>query len=223
MRSVVHRSIPSSPLPTHRHLVAPGYWKTLSVEELIESCREGGHAAFDEFRRRYDRLVFRMAWRLTGNSSDAEDIAQEAFIRIYQGLASFQNIATLPAWIHRIVGNLHINRHRSRLPWLTMSLQSLSVGGREMLLSIPDRDAPSPQTCAEVSERESIIQEAVSGLPDFHRRPIALYYFEERSYEEISQVMQIPIGTVRSRLHRARLAMRKSLDSQENRACLLAA
>ena len=103
---------PISSLPLYRESMGTSNRDALSADELIATCREGDHAAFDELRRRYSGIVLRTAFKLSGNWSEADDIAQEAFIRMFRGVRSLKSAATMPAWLYRVVRNVFIDRYR---------------------------------------------------------------------------------------------------------------
>ena len=223
MQSATYGASDSTTMAVRRRTAGNGHWTALSAEELVAFCRMGDRIAFDELKRRYDRPVLGMAFNLVGNSTDAEDIAQEAFVRIFRAVGSIRNAVTLPAWIHCVVRTAFLDHIRARSRKSALSLETLLQGGGEKYLLAPELQSLSPHVCAEKRERRSIVQRAICDLPDHLREPVALYYCQERTYEEIAATMHIPVGTVKSRLNRGRHALRKLLDSESDRICLLAA
>jgi RNA polymerase sigma-70 factor (ECF subfamily) len=187
---------------------------TLSDEKLIEKCRQDDHTAFDVLIKRYERPIYHLAYRLAGNYDDAHDIAAETFLRIYRAIGTFQCAITLPAWINRIVANVFYDtrRHAHRHP--AVSLDALVEKTGDTLLTADSRSEASPENHAEENERKSILNEAIQALPEYQRLMVTLFHSEGRTYEEIADIMRIPVGTVKSRLNRARLALRERLSPQ---------
>lgn len=205
---------PGIPAIAVRQYLSPEQYGSLTDEQLINRCRLGEKAAFDALIGRYERPIFHLAYRLAGNYDDAHDIAAETFLRIYRSIGTFQCAITLPAWINRIVANVFFDtrRHAHRHP--SVSLDALvEKAGDAMLQAAPDTH-DSPQVHVEDQERRAILAQAVSTLPDYQRMMVTLFHSEGRTYEEIADIMSIPVGTVKSRLNRARLALREKLAPQ---------
>jgi len=182
--------------------------------ELVERCKSGEREAYDELMRRHQDRVFNVVYRCVGNHEDASDIAQEVFIRAFRAIEGFQGQAALSTWLHRIAINEVIN-HRRR------------AGAKRKIRTVPiERNNPDseghgsddpPDTSTEPSrvmvekEREQLIQEAIDSLDDDHRTVVVLKDIEGYRYEEIAEIIGCPRGTVKSRLHRARLELREKL------------
>lgn len=179
--------------------------------KLIERCRNGDREAFDELVLRYEKQAYNLAYRLTGNYDDASDVVVEAFVRAFQGLHTFRGDANFGTWLHRVVVNTFLdlrkrNKHRQHI-----SLEEqMEVDGDILTRQIEDT-APGPQELIEAQERADVLQQAINQLPHDRRILIVLYHFENLSYEEIAQILKMPVGTVKSRLNRARLALREIL------------
>lgn len=188
--------------------------ESLSDEKLIEKCKLGDRAAFDTLIKRYERPIYHLAYRLSGNYDDAHDIAAETFLRIYRAIGTFQCAITLPAWINRIVANVFYDtrRHAHRHP--SVSLDALVEKTGDALLNSDVKSIASPEGHAEENEKKRILGEAIEALPDYQRTMVTLFHSEGRTYEEIADIMAIPVGTVKSRLNRARLALRERLQPQ---------
>lgn len=186
--------------------------ESLSDQQLIEKCRDEDRAAFDVLIRRYERPIYHLAYRLAGNHDDAHDIAAEAFLRIYRAIGTCQYAVTLPAWINRIVANVFFDmrRHSHRHP--AVSLDALAEKTGDAVFASQDTASVSPEKHAEEGERRRILNSAISTLPDYQRTMVTLFHNEGRTYEEIADIMEIPVGTVKSRLNRARLALREKLQ-----------
>lgn len=180
-------------------------------ERLIAKIRNGDRDAFDVLIKRYDRQINSLAYRLSGNYDDAQEVVSEAFLRISMNLHSVKHAVTLKAWINRIVVNVFINsrRHSKRRP--ATSLDALHEKAGDLVLNDERGTQFAPDKHVEANERKMILNRAISALPEFQRMLVTLFHNEGRTYEEISQSLAIPIGTVKSRLNRARLALRDSL------------
>lgn len=184
---------------------------SLSDEQLVERCRHNDRAALDVLIKRYERPIYGLAYHLTGNYDDANDIAAETFVRICRGIGTFQHAVTLRAWLNRIVVNVFHDTCRSTRRKPAISLEALVAKSGEALLAEENSTTVSPQRHAEENERKAILSEAINTLPRVQRRMIRLFHHEERSYEEIAELMDVPVGTVKSRLNRARAALREVL------------
>lgn len=186
---------------------------------LVLRCRSNDAEAFDEIVRRYQDCVYRYIVRMTGPGPDAEDLAQETFVRAFGAIGSFEGRASLRTWLLRIATNKCIDhRRRSRKPTTTPTHLSDLAAPDGTPLDIPDT-APGPSDLLERDELGGIIGAAVDHLPDKLRAVLILFDVEGLAYEEIAQVLQVPVGTVKSRLFHAReslrLALRPYLMGQE--------
>lgn len=187
---------------------------SLTDEKLIEQCRAGRREAFDVLIKRYERPIYHLAYRLSGNYDDAHDIAAETFLRIFRAIGTFQYAVTLPAWINRIVANVFYDTRRHAYRHPSVSLDALVEKAGDSLLTSEKTSSKSPHEQAEENERKSILNRAIRSLPDYQRMMVTLFHSEGRSYDEIADIMKIPVGTVKSRLNRARLALRERLMPQ---------
>ncbi|MGQ9526064.1 MAG: sigma-70 family RNA polymerase sigma factor [Armatimonadota bacterium] len=183
-------------------------------KRLVERCVRGDNEAFNELVKRFERQVYNLAYRLTGNHDDAEDVASEAFVRAYNAIRRFRGDCALSTWLYRIVTNVYLDERKRRTAHPYSSLEEyLEVQDGQIKRQIEDT-SPSPDEAAERSERASALQAAISSLPEFQRIMIVLYHVQELPYEEIAQILNMPVGTVKSRLNRARRALRDRLIAQ---------
>ncbi len=197
--------IPSNPVQDHE-LDGP----------LIARARAGDGDALDELVVRYQDRVFNMAYRILGNREDALDTAQEIFITVFKTLHRFEERARFSTWLYRVTVNRcrdELRRRATRKHARPRSLDAARAadeenGGR----ADPPARGPSPPELAIAGEASARIQEAIDGLPDDTREVMVLRDMEDCSYEEIADILAIPVGTVRSRLHRARSLMRDALQ-----------
>ncbi len=180
--------------------------------QLVERCKRGDRDAFDELMRRHERKVYNFAFRLTGNYDEANDIAAETFVRVYTRIQSFRGDSAFLTWLFRIVTNVFLDARKRRRSRPSESLEQLVEADDRALARQAEDASVSPQAELERRERDTILQRAIAGLPEYQRAMILLYHVEGMSYEEIAAAMDLPIGTVKSRLNRARLALRHALE-----------
>ncbi len=180
--------------------------ETRRAEELVERTLQGELGAFDELVGMYEKRVYNLALRLTRTSADAEDAAQEAFLRAFRGLKSFRRGASFFTWLYRIAANCAITgvRSRARRAKVETALVSPQEGANP---DPPDREAETPPEAAAREERVNLVREAVASLSPEHRTVVVLRDMEGLSYEEIAGVLGDTLSAVKSRLHRAREAL----------------
>jgi RNA polymerase sigma-70 factor (ECF subfamily) len=165
--------------------------------------------SWDEVVRTHSQRVYRLAYRLTGNQHDAEDITQEVFVRVFRSLANYTP-GTFEGWLHRITTNLFLDlvRRRARIRF-----DSLADDAQDRL---PGRE-PSPAQAFDDTHLDGDIQEALDALPPEFRAAVVLCDIEGLSYEEIATTLGIKLGTVRSRIHRGRSQLRQALEHRSPR------
>lgn len=174
---------------------------------LVQRVRSGDRTAMDEIVQRHYRNVFNLAYRLSGNYDDAQDIVSEAFIRVHNALPSFRGDAHFTTWLYRIVKNVFLDERKKQRVRAHSSLEEMVDLDDSAVSRQVEDPAPGPEWLVERGERSETVHQAVQQLPEAQRLMIALYHFQHRSYEEIAEVMGLPIGTVKSRLNRARQAL----------------
>jgi RNA polymerase sigma-70 factor (ECF subfamily) len=175
---------------------------------LLRAAQGGDPAAFTELVRRYQRAVYRVAYTLTRNASDADDLAQETFVRAYQAIGRFRVGEPLFPWLARIATNQAISLFRRRKRRPETPIEPLIEAGRQW--GIED----DPARAVEEDERTKHLQAAFAGLKPEHQTVLALRVVEEQSYEEIAATLNVPVGTVMSRLSRARAELKVRLALQ---------
>jgi RNA polymerase sigma factor (sigma-70 family) len=168
--------------------------------ELVGRARLGEVAAYEELVRRYQGIAHRVAYLVTGDPAEAEDAAQQAFVKAYRALDRFDVERAFRPWLLRIVANEARNLRRSAGRRASLEL----AAAREA-----DPVAPSPELDAVARERREGLLRAVNGLEEEHRRVIALRYFLELSEGEMAEILGVPRGTVKSRLARAMARLRQ--------------
>jgi len=185
--------------------------RDLDESNLVQACREGRVEAFGELVTRCQGRLYPMVLRLVGSPEDAQDVLQDAFVLGFERLHQFQGGSTFFTWIYRIAVNVALSRlRRSRARRL---LRLPARPGWAAASFDPPDDSPAsvPSHEAERAEREAIVEAALDALDPDHRAVVVLKDFEGRRYDEIADLLEIPVGTVRSRLHRARHQLRTRL------------
>jgi RNA polymerase sigma-70 factor, ECF subfamily len=179
---------------------------------LVEACRAGQTEAFGLLVRRYQDRLYSTILRLVGGPEDAQDVLQDAFVRAFEKLDQFHGESSFYTWIYRIAVNLALSGHRKRKQ---RRFSRAPESGKGILGEEPADESPEtdPSFALERVEREAIVEAALAALAPEQRAVVVLKDFDGRRYEEISTLLAIPIGTVRSRLHRARCELRERLRS----------
>lgn len=182
-------------------------------EGLIRRIQRGDDAAFDRLVELCTPRVYNLAFRLVGQAEDAQDIAQEAFLRVYHALPRFKGDSAFSTWLYRIVVNVcqdEIKRRRRR----PASFSELEAGeGQDgpSFLEMATTGETAEDTVTQ-RERTEIIQQAITRLPEAFRLVLVLYDIQGFSYQEIAEVLHMNVGTVKSRLNRARNLLREQLS-----------
>ena len=174
---------------------------------LISRARGGDREAFGALVEQYRDNVYRLAYRMCGNAYDADEAAQEAFVAAWRALSNFRGDAKFSTWLYRLTTNAAIDVMRREKRHQT-------VGDGEMV-DVAD-DADSPQETVERTEQQEAVQKALSTLSEEYREVLLLRYMEELDYAEIAEVLQLPSGTVKSRINRAKAALKTALLKSGN-------
>lgn len=182
------------------------------IKKRIKQVKKGDQNAFAEIVELFKDKVFQLCYRMVGNAHDAEDIAQEAFIRAYVNINSYDTNRKFSTWLYRIATNLSIDRLRKRKPDYFLDAEIEGTEGLTMYSQIPS-DELQPDEMVESLEFQEWIQQEINGLPVMYRSVIVLKYIEELSLKEIGDILDLPIGTVKTRIHRGREALRKRLGN----------
>ena len=195
---------------------AAGVGLPLEEATLVERCRRGDSAAFGQLVVSCQDRVFNTCWRMCGNRADAEDLTQEAFVKAFQSIGRFDGRSRFYTWVFRIAVNLAISARRKDRRAVVSSLDEVrDASGQERSASpvqrLASRDG-SPELLACGREQAAIVMQALEGLDGEHRAVVILRDLESLGYDEIAEILDIPPGTVKSRLHRARVALREALS-----------
>jgi len=176
---------------------------------LIQRCQHGDAVAFDCLVERHGQWVYNLAYRMIGDREEAHDIAQEAFVRAFGAIKGFRRGSSFSTWLYRVTTNACLDeiKRRRRRPAPATSL----IGDDDPPQDPPD-PAPGVEKQAEAIERREIIRRAIAALPTHHRLPLVLYELQGCSYDEVAEITDTNVGTVKSRLNRARLALKQALE-----------
>lgn len=178
---------------------------------LITECLKGHPLAFAELIRRHQDRLYNTVYRLLDNEEDAKDVVQETFIHAFQGLDGFKGDAQFSTWLHRIAINAAYSLKRKQRVVL-----SIETGRDEGPVDPADpSEFARPDHALEQAEQHRRLQDALNRLSPEHRAVLVLKDIEEEKYDTIAEMLGVPIGTVRSRLHRARLELREILGQDE--------
>ncbi len=174
--------------------------------ELVEEVRNGRRQAFTELMRRYQQRVYWAARRMVGSHEEADDIAQETFIKAYLGLGEFRGDSSFFTWLYRIAINLSLNAIRKR-QLVSYLRQSDIVNALFPAASDPERELVAKET-------ESRLQKAVSALPEKQRAVFVLRYYEELSYDEISEILKTSVGGLKANYFHALKKVQESMRDE---------
>ena len=187
---------------------------SLSDQEVVALARAGEETGYRELLRRYERPVFSLIYRMVRDRAAAEDLAQETFIKVLNALDSYRPEYRFSSWIFKIANNAAIDQLRRR------EVDTLSLDGAPNARTADEIEAtavqatdrgPSPLADLESRELGSAIEQAIAKLRPEYRACILLRHVEGRAYEEIAETLDLPLGTVKTYIHRARLELRESL------------
>ncbi len=183
----------------------------IDESERIERIVDGDLHVFGDLVCQYYNLAYSLAYKVLNDASDAEEITQDAFVKIHQALSSFRGDASLKTWIMRIVMRLSLNRRRDRArsAWRRLGLH------RSEEVETSKSTAQTPEAQYISSETRIQVRRLVEQLPEPLRQVLILNSFEDLSYDEISQILDVPIGTVSSRLHSARKKLLHQLKERD--------
>lgn len=185
------------------------------VKCLIKQVKQGDQLAFGKLIELYQHKVYRICFRLIGNRHEAEDLAQEVFLRAYQKINNHDSNKKFSSWLFRIATNLTMDRLKNKIPDYYLDAEMAGAEGMMLYTRSPaNNKLPDNQVIG--LELQDTVQKAIFRLAPEYRSVIVLKYMENLSLREISEIMQIPIGTVVTRIHRGRETLRKHLKPVPN-------
>jgi RNA polymerase sigma-70 factor (ECF subfamily) len=178
-------------------------------EQIVERARAGDPEAFGEIVRRWERKIFALAFGILGSHEDARDATQETFIAAYRSLAAFRGEAKVSSWLHRIAVNQCITRQRRARVRAETGIEDEVESAGERFLATAAQSSPAGAT--ERKQRTEAVRRAVASLPPELREVVLMKEFEELTFQEIADALQIPLSTVKSRLYTALKQLRLRL------------
>lgn len=179
----------------------------MNQENIIARARRGDADAFEQLVETYREPVFRLALRMCGNAADAEEAAQEAFIAAWRGLPNFRGESKFSTWLYQLASHAAIDLLRR---------EKRQIAAEDITeVNAPD-NAPDPQQRVEQSEQRQAVRDAIWQLTPEYRQIVVLRFLQELSYEEIGTALKLPVGTVKSRLNRARSQLKEILSQSGN-------
>lgn len=175
-------------------------------QALVTLSLGGDRAAFGEIVRRYQKQIYSLAYRLTNDAEDAQDLAQEAFIKLYKVLDKYDREKPFFPWMYKVAANVCYSKLRKRPREQEVSLDKVI----EFSPLIPQQDT-YPEDYCETRETQRLVQQAIAELPEKYRMPLVLRYLEDLSYKQIAEVLDLPVTTIETRLYRAKALLQKRL------------
>jgi RNA polymerase sigma-70 factor, ECF subfamily len=186
----------------------------LEDRDVVLRARGGSEAAYRELLRRYERPVFSLVYRMVRDRELSEDLAQECFIKVFNHIDRYDPKYKFSSWLFKIASNLAIDTMRRK------ELKTVSIEGSRHATSSEEEEAsritivsrdPNPEQDLEARQLGGRIEEAIAGLRPEYRTAILLRHVEGRAYEEIAEIMEVPLGTVKTYIHRARGELKELL------------
>jgi len=182
-------------------------------QRLIQDCLKGRSEAFGELVRRYQDRLYNTVYRLLDNAEDARDVVQDSFLHAYQALKSFKGDSLFFTWLYRIAVNTAFSLKRKQRSILSIDRAREGTATAEPLDASAENQ---PDFALEQADEERMIQQALNRLSPEHRAVLVMKDMEGQKYETMAEVLEVPIGTIRSRLHRARMELRELLLHQKD-------
>jgi RNA polymerase sigma factor (sigma-70 family) len=178
--------------------------------QLIDMALQGDERAFETLLNKYRNLVFSIMIKMVRNHQEAEDLTQEAFMKAFNSLSSFNDEFAFSTWLMKIASNNCIDFLRKRKLRTYSIHEPIQYKDEKIEIDIPDHE-PTPEKHLLQNERAKMIQTAIDELPERYRYVVLLRHKEEKSYEEISEILNLPLGTVKAQIFRAREILNKKL------------
>ena len=188
----------------------------MEEKEIINKVLAGDHNAFGSLVETYQDRVYNLALRMCGNPDDAMDLSQEAFFRAWRGLSGFQQECAFSTWLFRLAANVCLDWLRAKKRRPTVSLTVADEDGDEVQMDVPD-PCKGPEELLMAAEDRSALTQAMNELPVEYREILTLRAINDMSYTEIAETLKLREGTVKSRLARARIMLRKKLLQNGNK------
>jgi RNA polymerase sigma-70 factor (ECF subfamily) len=185
--------------------------QTLDDRALVQECQGGSRDAFSTLVVRYQEAVLNLAYRRLGDRELALDVAQEVFLKAYKGLSKFQGDSRFFTWLYRIALNESVTAHRKSARHSRALSLDAERGSEGNKLAEPADETFEPTAEAARQDDQAMVQRAIAELDDEFAQPLILRDLEGLSYQEVADVLEIPLGSVKSRIHRARQTLKNRL------------
>lgn len=179
---------------------------------LIERCKKGDQAAYTQLLRKYQNSVYNLCRKMVRNPEEARDLSQEAFVKTFATLDRYNPVYAFSSWLYKITANLcidHIRKQRMKL----LSIDEPLDGDEGPIARQIEDPRQRPDEVSESSEMRRAIEAAIRRLPEHYRVILIMRHQEQLSYDEIAQALDIPLGTVKARIHRAREGLKALLQA----------
>jgi RNA polymerase sigma-70 factor (ECF subfamily) len=192
----------------------------MTETEIIQKLQQGNEQAFKQLVGNYQKLVVNTCFGMVHSTEDAEDIAQEVFIEVFRSIQNFRADAKLSTWLYRIAINRSLNfiRDNKNKKWF-QSFEDVVRGKNAQLQGISSAHNETPSADMENKQRAIILHEAIGSLPENQKTAFTLNKYEDLSYKEISEVMDLSVSSVESLIHRAKLNLQKKLYNCYKKKC----
>mgnify|MGYP001118794884 FL=1 len=186
-----------------------------SEKDLVDRARMGDVEAFEQLIESCQKKVFNIAFRMIGNYDDANELAQEVFLKAFRSINKFKGDSLFSTWIYKVTANVCLDEIRRRKKRMVFSLdEDMEFNDGEVKRQIPD-SSPTPDITAETNEIKNAVNKSIQELPEDYKSVIILRDIQGFSYDEISRIVNCPEGTVKSRINRARQALKKILSGKK--------
>lgn len=180
---------------------------------LVRLSRKGDRGAFEELVDMYKDKIYHLGYRMLGHGNEAEDIVQETFLRVYTNLDRYDETQKFSTWIYRIATNLCIDKLRKRKPNYSLDAEMPDGEGSDWYSMLPSGQE-TPEEEVVLSETQEHIRQAIEQLPAKYKSVVVLRYLHDMSLQEIGEVLNLPVTTVKTRVHRGREFLRKKLEPE---------
>ncbi len=193
----------------------------MTETEIIQKLQQGNEQAFKQLVENYQKLVVNTCFGMVHNTEDAEDIAQEVFIEVFRSIQNFRADSKISTWLYRIAVNRSLNfiRDNKRKRWVH-SIEDLVKGISRQVGEIQNINNETPVSELENSQRAKILHAAIDSLPENQKTAFTLNKYEDLSYKEISEVMNLSVSSVESLIHRAKIKLQEKLYLCYKKKCM---
>jgi RNA polymerase sigma-70 factor (ECF subfamily) len=193
----------------------------MTEAEIIQKLQQGNEQAFKQLVEKYQKLVVNTCFGMVHNTEDAEDIAQDVFIEVFRSIQNFRADSKISTWLYRIAVNRSLNfiRDNKRKKWF-LSIEEFVKGKTTQINEIQNSKNETPLSELENNQRARILHDAIDSLPENQKTAFTLNKYEDLSYKEISEVMNLSVSSVESLIHRAKIKLQEKLYLCYKKKCM---